>query len=1201
MATSVGAAYIQVYPSLDQFQTRLNAGINGPVTAAGATASTSFGSKFTSGLGRAAKVGGAVLGGAAAYGAVSFAKNAVGLEAEFGKTMNLLAATTGAPKRDMQSLSDLALKMGQDTVFSASDASEAMLELARGGMKAATIEGGALKGTLTLAAAGQLSMAEAAAVTNKSMGQFNLTGKDAGSIAAALAGAANASSASVGDLSQALSQGGLAANSVGFSIQETTGVLAAFSNAGLEGSDAGTSMKTMLDRLQPTTAASSKAFRELGITTDDNANRFIKANGEYKSAAQISEILKRGTEDLTASERKRAITQAFGSDAQRAATILSQEGASGIRDMTKATSDQGAAQKTAQASMKGTAGAIEQMRGSIETASLAFGMAIKPLTIFGAGLVTEIANRAVPLFEHFGGVIRDFFKNGPSFTELGRTIGQAFRGIDWTSVTGGLGSIGDSLRSADWSGFKTAFGQGASDTLSVFSVVIKFLADHVDTLARHMPVLIAAFIAYKASLAVDLPLMAAHIGSNIALSFSQRALATQMAITNGVEKTGMITRARTTVVTIAKTVAEKAAAAASKAMAAATWLVNAAMRANPIGIVITALTLLAGAFYVAYRKSSTFREIVNGAWDAIKRGASAAWDGIKQVFGWLVDGLRSVGDKWGDFKQAVADAWTGIKTNVSNAADAVKRTITGAWDSIKTGVDNAWDAVKGKISDAWNGIKTVVGNAAGAVQDELAQRWANIKTNVSNTWDGIKTVLSNAWGWVKTQLGNYVDVWKSILSKGWDLIKSVVSNTWDAIKNTVSNAWDFLGRVFGAMKDGLRLVGNVFDGFQDTVGDVFDGAQDIVRGAVAWIVDKFLWMAESIVGAAASAFSWVPGIGDKLAGAEQSIADFRAKVNAELAAIDDEAVHINVVTSQTRIDKVAAQLGPPGASGGAGKLPAVGGGLTFKTSTPVANVHNIAGDAQDLAHDTARMLGKKLSDLVPPNILGQAGRVLPRGAYSIGMPWMGYPGHYGADYPAATGTPVWSPWAGKVTTSADIPGQSDYNNLGYTSYGRYVKVDHGNGLSSLFAHMFRRMVAAGQTLRAGQQVGEVGEMGNATGPHLHYEASRNGQRFDPARLGIFDKGGWLKDFGVNLSGKPEAVLSPNESAAFKQLARAATTSVQRSPASQHAVAASAGSGGDRVRAEFDFGGGRTLTGWITEVTDDRIGAHNRLDARVGRP
>ena len=180
--------------------------------------------------------------------------------------------------------------------------------------------------------------------------------------------------------------------------------------------------------------------------------------------------------------------------------------------------------------------------------------------------------------------------------------------------------------------------------------------------------------------------------------------------------------------------------------------------------------------------------------------------------------------------------------------------------------------------------------------------------------------------------------------------------------------------------------------------------------------------------------------------------------------------------------------------------------------------------------------------------------MLPAGKYSIGMPYLGYPGHYGADYPAAIGTPVFAPWPGTVEASYDLPGSNSYNNTPYRSYGRVVKLKFANGLEMLSAHLSQRNVSAGQHVLAGQQIGAVGMNGNATGPHLHAEFSRNGSTFNPASLGIFDKGGWLMPGmgGVNLSSKPEPVFNDSQ---WGTLQRLTTTSAAHLSTARNAQAA----------------------------------------------
>lgn len=773
MARTLGDAFVRVRPDASTFPGELNAGMN--------KAERTWGQRL-SGF---AKKSAVVFGAAGVLAVSSFVAGSVPLEAAFGKTMSQIKANLQAPKSDMRELSALALKMGADTVFSANDASKAMLELAKGGMKAATIEGGALKGTLTLAAAGELSMGEAANVAVKALGQFNLKGKDTGAVAAALAGAANASSADVRDLSQALAQGGLSANQAGFSIQETTGILAAFANKGLEGADAGTSLKTMLSRLVPQTQQAAGAMADLGLFTKETGSAFVKRNGEFKSAAQIAGLLHNATKDLSASERQAALQMIFGSDAQRAANVLATEGEKGLRKMIKATSDQGAAQRMAQANMRGTAGAIEQMKGSLETAQLAFGKAIKPLTIFAANVVTKIANGAVPIIQDFGKILRkvihgidlSFITKALDRVDIAGTFAHmrdVLAGISWGKINGALREMGGELKEAGGSlpGFK--------DTMSVFGTVIKFAADHVDLLAKALPFLIAGFVALKGAqllnnavgrnsiigFAVETTSTAALTASNFALARSRkydRAAAVQQ---QGVERVGILTKIRSTVATVASTVAQKAAALASKAWAAAQWLLNAALNANPLALVAALLIALGVALVIAWKKSDTFREIVTKAWGKIKDAISFAWNKV----------IKPVLQALGNF----------ITKRVGPA-------IRSLWEKV---VRPAFTKAGALIRAVWNGF--------------------------------IKPVLKAWWMYYTNVLFPVIRfLWEKIVRPVFGKLGGFIKSTW---QNVVRPAFD-------ALRDGVAKVRDAFKAAVDRIRTIWGGIKDAARAPVAFVVN----------------------------------------------------------------------------------------------------------------------------------------------------------------------------------------------------------------------------------------------------------------------------------------------------------------------------------------------------------------------------
>lgn len=325
---------------------------------------------FTGELDRAARAGklDAVANSAAGMGvALGAAFGAVALSAaKFDKQMSAVSAVTDASAKEMEQLRTAALEAGKATSFSATEAAKAQEELAKAGLSTSQILGGALSGALSLAAAGTIDLAEAADIAAKTMNVFNLEGKDVGHIADVLAASANKSATDVHEMGEALRMGGLAARNAGMSLEDTVGTLSAFADNALVGSDAGTSMKTMLQMLAAPTDKASSLMKELGIQTYD-------AQGNFIGAEKLAGVLQTRLGSLTQEQRNAALATIFGSDAMRAATVLYDLGAQGVKDYVTAVDDQGAAADVAAKKMDNLAGDIERLRGSLETLAIEAG------------------------------------------------------------------------------------------------------------------------------------------------------------------------------------------------------------------------------------------------------------------------------------------------------------------------------------------------------------------------------------------------------------------------------------------------------------------------------------------------------------------------------------------------------------------------------------------------------------------------------------------------------------------------------------------------------------------------------------------------------------------------------------------------------------------------------------------------------------
>jgi TP901 family phage tail tape measure protein len=325
--------------------------------------------------------------GVVAFGAIAAA--AVGLAvakyAEFDQAMSEVQAATHESTENMALLRDAAVEAGASTVFTAKEAADAIGELAKAGVSTADILSGGLSGALDLASAGGLEVADAAQIAATALTQFNLKGSDVPHVADLLAAGAGKAQGSVDDLSQALNQGGLVASQAGFSIEETTGTLAAFAAAGLLGSDAGTSLKTAILALQNPSTKAHEVMDQYKISVYD-------ANGGMLSFADIANQLQTKLGGLTDEQRNAALATIFGNDAVRAANVLYANGSKGITDWTAKVDDTGFAAETAQIKLNNLNGDIEKLGGAFDTALIKSGSAANDALRFLVQSATELVD-----------------------------------------------------------------------------------------------------------------------------------------------------------------------------------------------------------------------------------------------------------------------------------------------------------------------------------------------------------------------------------------------------------------------------------------------------------------------------------------------------------------------------------------------------------------------------------------------------------------------------------------------------------------------------------------------------------------------------------------------------------------------------------------------------------------------------------------
>lgn len=411
-------------------------------------ASDSLGAKMAK-VGKRSAQALAAIGVAAAGLAVKFAKDSVMAAAEFDQKIQTLGVNAGITGGQLKAMADLALQFGADTVFSAGEVANAMLELSKGGLKAAEIQGGALASTLNLAATEGMDLAEAATVVVQAMNTFKISAEGTTKVVDILAAGAVASTAGVTELSAALKFVGTTAASSNVPLEDTITALAALNNVGVDATTAGTSLNQMLLRLSPRTRKAAKAAEAYGLA-------FYNANGELKPMTEIVKDLVHEFGNLSTESRNRALTDIFGVEGMRAANALIETGIKGYKSLRSEVTKTGVAQEMADARMSGVAGTMEAISGSIETLKIQVGTELAPAfqqmleTVIPAinGIADGFAgdNGSVAVAADVArGHLRDLQRESMDpMAKAGYELGQTFREI--ATALGLLDSTGKAMQ-----------------------------------------------------------------------------------------------------------------------------------------------------------------------------------------------------------------------------------------------------------------------------------------------------------------------------------------------------------------------------------------------------------------------------------------------------------------------------------------------------------------------------------------------------------------------------------------------------------------------------------------------------------------------------------------------------------------------------------------------------------------------------------
>jgi TP901 family phage tail tape measure protein len=477
---------------------------------------------------------------------------------DFERKMDFAAAVTGTTGSEMQKLSDYALQLGKDTIYSAGQIADGFIELAKAGVSADQIIHGVGEAMTSLGAAADIPLAQSGQIIVTTLSQFGKGAEDASKMVDILAGAANASIADVSDLGVSLKYVGGVAHQNSQTFEDTATALAILANAGIRGSTAGTSLRQMLVSLPGVTKPAKEALKQMGIITKDGTNRFYDMQGNLKPLPKVFQILQKSLKGYNNEQKTVLLRQLFNNRALGAAVTLTGAGSKGFRDMWASMSKVKAAD-VAHQRLDNLSGDIEILRGNIETLVIEQG---GPLQKSARGWVQSLTR-----------LIQAYSKLNPAVQEnILKTIGAA--GVVLTAM-------------------------GAFNI--IVGTIFKFAASLI------------------------------KMGAGV--KFAVRMLKI------------LIVNARLAMFLFGGPLVSALAAISA-----------------PVLIIIAVLAALAVAFVIAYKKSETFRNIVNGI-------ASVVWDAIKAVGKFVALLATNPGKAWEQIKtmaQGIGDAIVNAFSNLGS-------------------------------------------------------------------------------------------------------------------------------------------------------------------------------------------------------------------------------------------------------------------------------------------------------------------------------------------------------------------------------------------------------------------------------------------------------------------------------------------------------------------------------------------------------
>lgn len=783
--------------------------------------------------------------------AVDGIKNLVGNVIELGQnftsTMSEVSAISGATGEDFEKLEACAREYGATTVFSASNAAEALKYMSLAGWDADQSTS-ALGGVLNLAAASGMELGAASDMVTDYLSAFAMEAGDAAYFADLLSYAQSHSNTTAEALGEAYKNCAANLNAAGQDVETVTSLLEGMANQGYKGSEAGTAMAAIMRDI-------TNGMKDGAIKIGETSVAVMDAQGNFRDLTDILTEVEAATNGMGDAERAVALSSTFTADSTKGLNLILNEGMdniAGYEEELRGAS--GSAEEMANIMNDNLSGDVAAMNSAFEELGLKIYDALESKLRAGVQFIT---NGVIPAIEWLGGHI-------PEVTIAVSGLGAVIAAMNWGTISSKIAMVKGALVK-----LAAALGGISLPAIAIIAVITAVALAFTNLWKNNEEFrnkITAIWDGIKAKFD--------EFGQGIvdrlnALGFEFEDITEVMkAVWDGFCEV---------LAPIFEGVFQQISNILNEALDILTGLFDifAGIFTGDWDMVWQGVQEVFGAvwdFVVATFENwiSTFTSLADTVlgwfgtdwetvWTNVKTFFSDTWNAISSFFSGILTGIKTFfTDTWNAIVSFFSGILSGIYSSVTGTMTEIHDTFTNIWDSITGFLSGAWETIKNIVTVGIMAVKEIISAAFQIITLPFRFIWENCKDTVLSIWETIKSVIGEKIDAVKEKITTVTTAISNVASAAWNAISSTASSLWEGIKGTIGSKIDAAKEKVSTATSAITSVaGSAWSSVSSTASSLWNTISSTVSSKISAASSAVSSATSTITSVASSAWSSV--------------------------------------------------------------------------------------------------------------------------------------------------------------------------------------------------------------------------------------------------------------------------------------------------------------------------------------------------------